>query len=168
MSRNPLGQIHHYFSIRFWQVIFHLQGGFQKSTHIKSRILSSEPHPMFSFCREQGPKSSPCLLMKFCWKTLVPGHCARKLNYFWNVPWNSGNPDRNQGSSTASAQSVDWFVGDYSPYLRSAEVKSWVSLLVFICWFIRLFVCLIIIFCFLWISETAKEGFGNAGVFSSR
>lgn len=93
---------------------------------------------MLSFCREQGPKSSPCLLMKCCWKTLVPMHCAQRPNYFWNVPWNSGNPDRDQGSSTASAQSVDWFVGDCSPYLEPAEV-TWVSLLVFICWFIRLF-----------------------------
>lgn len=77
--------------------------------------------------------------MKFCWKTLVPLHCSRKPNYFWNVPWNSGNPDRDQGSSTASAQSVDWFVGGCSPYLGPAEVKSWVSLPVFICWLICLF-----------------------------
>lgn len=46
MSRNPLGQIHHYFSVRIGQAIFHRWGGFQKSAHIKkpNSLLLATPN----------------------------------------------------------------------------------------------------------------------------
>lgn len=107
--------------------------------------------------------------MKFCWKTLVPLHCAQKPNYFWNVLWNSGNSDRNQGNSTTSFLllcSICWLI---CRQLFSLPWTLWSSLgSNFYCFlFIPLFVCFYKHFIFFPNSENTKKSSGKAeGSFS--
>lgn len=62
MSRNPFGQIHHYFPVRLGHVIFHLRDGFQKSAHIKkpnSLLLATPNAQLLPRARSQTIPMSP-------------------------------------------------------------------------------------------------------------
>lgn len=108
--------------------------------------------------------------MKFCWKMLVPVYCAQKPNYFWNVPWNSGSPDSDQGNSTASPYptptptptpgSVCWLIYRICS-LPSTIWSKGLSVPSNVCLLVRLFVYFLIFF--FSNSGNAKESSGKAG-----